>query len=94
MVLFGALGELLYAFLQSQIADRLPHTFQEASGVYFWSQLGSKKTFVLFVSVPLEEVFSLDFTSTVATRLLSQSVSSHVGRKGTDGFRPTKTDVF
>ena len=33
------------AFLAASVADRLPHTFQEASGVHFGSHFGLKKCF-------------------------------------------------
>ena len=43
----GALGALQEAFLAASVADRLVHTFLEASGVYVGSHVGLKNSFLL-----------------------------------------------
>ena len=58
----GALGAPQEAFLAASVADRLVHTFLEASGVHFGSHFGLKKALLLTLfSGPAGPFFELFF---------------------------------
>ena len=66
----GALGAPQEAFLAASVADRLPHTFQEASGVYFGATLTSEMLVVLSCVGPVARLVGAFFLSMFATRAL------------------------
>ena len=58
----GALGAPQEAFLAASVADRLVHTFLEASGVHFGSHFGLKHApFLTLFSGPVSPFFELFF---------------------------------
>ena len=58
----GALGAPQEAFLAASVADRLVHTFLEASGVHFGSHFGLKNALLLTLfSGPVGPFFELFF---------------------------------
>ena len=57
----GALGAPQEAFLAASVADRLVHTFLEASGVHFGSYFGLKYAFLTLFSGPVGPFFELFF---------------------------------
>ena len=67
----GALGAPQEAFLAASVADRLPHTFQEASGVHFGTHFGLQKCSFLEIDVgPVGPLLGTVFHSFFATRTL------------------------
>ena len=65
----GALGAPQEAFLVASVADRLVHTFLEASGVHFGSHFGLKNALLLTLfSGPVGPFFELFFPPIFITR--------------------------
>ena len=65
----GALGAPQEAFLAASVADRLVHTFLEASGVHFGSHFGLKNAhFLSCFLVPWVLFFELLFPPIFITR--------------------------
>ena len=65
----GALGAPQEAFLAASIADRLVHTFLEASGVHFGSHFGLKNALLsILFSGPVGPFFELFFPLIFITR--------------------------
>ena len=65
----GALGAPQEAFLAASVADRLVHTFLEASGVHFGSHFGLKNALLLTLfSGPVGPFFELLFPPIFITR--------------------------
>jgi hypothetical protein len=62
----GALGAPQEAFLAASVADRLVHTFLEASGVHFGSHFGLKNApFLTLFSGPVSPFFELFFSTDI-----------------------------
>ena len=65
----GALGAPQDAFLAASVANRLVHTFLEASGVHFGSHFGLKNgPFLTLCSGPVSLFFELFFPPIFMTR--------------------------
>ena len=65
----GALGAPKEAFLAASVADRLVHTFLEASGVHFGSHFGFKNAlFLTLFSGPVGPFFEFFFPPIFITR--------------------------
>ena len=65
----GALGAPQEAFLAASVADRLVHTFLEASGVHFGSHFGLKNALLATLfSGPVGPFFELFFPPIFITR--------------------------
>ena len=64
----GALGAPQEAFLAASVADRLVHTFLEASGVHFGSHFGLKNVILALLSGPVGPFFELFFPPIFITR--------------------------
>ena len=65
----GALGAPQEAFLAASVADRLVHTFLEASGVHFGSHFGLKNALLsTLFSGPVGPFFELFFPPIFITR--------------------------
>ena len=65
----GALGAPQEAFLAASVADRLVHTFLEASGIHFGSHFGLKNAlFLTLFSGPMGLFFELFFPPIFITR--------------------------
>ena len=66
----GALGAPQEAFLAASVADRLVHTFLEASGVHFGSHFRSRNhNLLMYVSRPVGVLVGAVFNALFATRV-------------------------
>ena len=58
-------------FLPPSVADRLPHTFPDASGVHFGTNFGLKNALLLIMFLAPSVIFvGMVFHSMLATRVL------------------------